>query len=137
MLFDWIIELGAVVLTAWGLIMVWQSYPDLPDQVPIHFNLTGRPDQWGSRSLIWLLPVLGVVLYASLSALSWSDLPTEAGRLVAVLKLETAALFLAIEESQVRIAKAGTGRLSRLFWILLALSIGTSLLAPWLLPRTR
>lgn len=51
---------GAVVFTA-------VIYPDLPDTVPSHFDFSGEADAYGSKSSIWMMPVLMglliVVLY--------------------------------------------------------------------------
>lgn len=37
-------------------------YQDLPEQIPMHFNASGTLDRIGSRSSIWILPILGAVL---------------------------------------------------------------------------
>jgi len=37
-------------------------YGDLPDQIPIHYNLRGEADGWGSKAVLWLLPVMGPLL---------------------------------------------------------------------------
>jgi len=43
--------LGIVVMTAY---ILWR-YPSLTDVVPTHFDFTGQPDDFGSRSsLLWL-----------------------------------------------------------------------------------
>jgi uncharacterized membrane protein len=48
--------------------LVYRSYPGLPERVPMHFDLAGRPDRWGGRGgLVGLLAVpfvITVVLYA-------------------------------------------------------------------------
>jgi uncharacterized membrane protein len=37
-------------------------YPNLPNKIPIHFNLQGEVDGWGSRESIFLMPfVMGLV----------------------------------------------------------------------------
>jgi uncharacterized membrane protein len=48
-------------------------YPSLPDRIPIHWNIRGEVDGWGSRSSAWLMPgvMLGLLgLFAILPALS-------------------------------------------------------------------
>lgn len=39
--------------------LIWN---DLPEQVPLHWNLQGEVDRWGSRSELWLIPVVTTVL---------------------------------------------------------------------------
>jgi hypothetical protein len=34
----------------------------LPQKIPIHFNIFGRPDNWGSRWMIFLLPIIASVI---------------------------------------------------------------------------
>lgn len=36
---------------------------DLPERVPLHWNIEGEADRWGSRSELWLIPFLTVVVY--------------------------------------------------------------------------
>lgn len=57
--------LGVVLLLA-GTVWVW---PRLPEVVPIHFGASGRPDGWGERVWLLLLPTLGVGLYALFGAI--------------------------------------------------------------------
>lgn len=51
------------VAFAAGLLVV--SYPSLPDLVPTHFGLDGRPDAWGPKSdTVWLLAALTIPIVA-------------------------------------------------------------------------
>lgn len=43
--------------------------PYLPEVVPIHFNIYGEPDGYGSRCLLLITPVTGFLLYA---LIKWS-----------------------------------------------------------------
>ncbi len=38
-------------------------YSALPDKIPVHFNVFGEPDRFGSRFMIFLLPTIGALLY--------------------------------------------------------------------------
>jgi uncharacterized membrane protein len=46
-------------------------YSNLPDQIPSHYGMKGIPDAWSGKASIWTLPVIGFILYASLSALNY------------------------------------------------------------------
>lgn len=35
---------------------------DLPEQVPLHWNLQGEVDRWGSRSELWIIPMVTTLL---------------------------------------------------------------------------
>jgi uncharacterized membrane protein len=38
-------------------------YNDLPASIPTHFGVDGQPDKTGSKTTIWFLPVLGLVIF--------------------------------------------------------------------------
>ncbi|MEJ7680836.1 MAG: DUF1648 domain-containing protein [Segetibacter sp.] len=46
------------------------SYSNLPDTIPIHFNGSGQVDNYGSKSTIISLPVIGTVLFIGLTMLN-------------------------------------------------------------------
>src|SRR4030042_6341869 len=39
----------------------------LPDEIPRHFNLSGEPDAFTGKEIIWLSPLLGMILWAGLT----------------------------------------------------------------------
>lgn len=51
---------GAVVLLV--ALPLWY-YPQLPASIPFHFNISGNPDSWGSKNLIFLLPAIAIGLF--------------------------------------------------------------------------
>lgn len=56
------------------LIFIWDyifiNYRELPNFVPIHFNLQGNPDGFGPKIIIWFLAAIATVLYLALFLLS-------------------------------------------------------------------
>ena len=36
----------------------------LPAQIPVHFDLAGRPDRWGTPQTLWLIPLMTAVIYS-------------------------------------------------------------------------
>ncbi len=67
---DWIIEaIGmAAVVVMMALPLVY--YRMLPDLIPSHFNITGKPDAFSGKATVWVLPVAGLVLYTGLTILN-------------------------------------------------------------------
>jgi uncharacterized membrane protein len=70
-----LVVLPVLRLLALGLLIaLWilplYFYHRLPDQVPVHFNLGGDADRWGNRTMLWLLPILGTLIYGVLGWLS-------------------------------------------------------------------
>ena len=60
---DWIIEIiGATFL----VLMIWfplYYFHELPDTIPIHFNASGEADGFSKKNTLWILPVIGLVMY--------------------------------------------------------------------------
>lgn len=85
-----------MVLAWW---VAFSSYPHLPERIPVHFGLSGEPDGWGGRWMIFLMPVVA----SAIVALDWyiftrvegsPKAPTAAMKLpLHLLMLELTALF--------------------------------------------
>jgi uncharacterized membrane protein len=59
-------------MTGWAALILMIILPlvymkELPDQVPRHFNLSGEPDAFAGKEIIWLSPLLGMILWAGLT----------------------------------------------------------------------
>lgn len=50
----------------WGVTLV--HFGDLPDRVPIHYDVLGKPDRYGSQSYVWGLPLLASILLIILTS---------------------------------------------------------------------
>ena len=57
---------GLLAQLAWML----PRLPHLPDKVPVHFDFSGRPNRWGSRSELAVLPVVALVMYTLLTVIA-------------------------------------------------------------------
>jgi uncharacterized membrane protein len=68
--YDWIIEVTGFLLCAALVAFPVIHLHDLPERIPVHFNASGLPDGYGSRSTIFLLPVMGTILYILMTILS-------------------------------------------------------------------
>ncbi|MCC3157939.1 SdpI family protein [Hymenobacter sp. 15J16-1T3B] len=67
----WFIVAGAMTLVpVVDLALIW---PQLPAQVPIHFNLAGEPDRMGSPSILWLLAGMPVPTFLFLLLVPYID----------------------------------------------------------------
>lgn len=51
----------------WGMV-IWM-YPLLPEEIPIHFNGIGEADGFGSKTTIFLTPIIATFLVVLLSVL--------------------------------------------------------------------
>lgn len=67
---DWLVEVASgigVILATYLLMSYWSQ---LPDRVPIHFGISGRPDGWGAKRMLLALPIIVAASYIGLSLLS-------------------------------------------------------------------
>ncbi len=63
------IELVAWIVMTASLMYTAVSLLDLPETVPIHFDLKGQPDSWGSPATYLLLPVVIILTCGLMSFL--------------------------------------------------------------------
>lgn len=61
-----ILSVLMIVMLFGYIIYIWN---DLPEEVPTHFNGTGRVDGWGGKESLWMLPIIGLLLFMILSFL--------------------------------------------------------------------
>lgn len=67
---DYLFEFIGLIGIACLIVLPIYFFNDLPSQIPKHFNALGQVDSYGNRGNIWLLPAIGLVLYAGLTILN-------------------------------------------------------------------
>jgi uncharacterized membrane protein len=67
---DYFLEFGAliVLIATWGFTIY--HFNKLPDIIATHFDLSGKPNDYGSKYTIWLLPVIITFVYVSIFSLN-------------------------------------------------------------------
>ena len=45
-------------------------FPKLPETIPSHFNVSGQPDNYESKSFFWILPGIGLFVYILLTLIN-------------------------------------------------------------------
>lgn len=105
MMSGWYAAALLLVLAMAGIVMVrWKG---LPRQIPVHYDLDGRPDSWSGRRGVWLYPFLALVLIVFIAA-------TDGAR-SAPLSLFFAAILLFLMLRTLAIAGRRADRLPRWF----------------------
>lgn len=103
----------------------------LPDTIPVHFNLSGKADGFGSKKTIYLFPVISVVLFILFNVTSNGqiDYPvpiTPENQKIQffiskvsynLVVLSTIWLFYVIEKSIVEMVESGAKRISFGIWL--------------------
>jgi len=64
---DYFLEAIAALATIALVALPFIYYNQLPDEIPTHFNARGEADGFGSKALIWVFALIGVILYLGLS----------------------------------------------------------------------
>jgi hypothetical protein len=95
-----IVAFGLALAPLLSVLIAWASLP--PSQVLVHFGVGNRPNRRSSRARLWILPVLALVVYGFMGAVSgtweWAflgrlDLP--AGAEIPLLLKPVMALLIA------------------------------------------
>lgn len=111
---------------------IW-NYANLPETIPTHFNASGEPDAYGSKSTIFTLPMIASLLFLLLSMgvrfphkFNYSIKVTpenaaaqyaNAARMLRFLKLSVVLVFLLINIQTIRTAAGKTEGLG--WWFML------------------
>lgn len=56
-------DIWLIIIIAAMLISAFAIYGSLPEKIPMHWNINGEIDQYGTRNSIFLLPLMNVGIY--------------------------------------------------------------------------
>jgi hypothetical protein len=100
-------------------------YRDLPETIPIHFGLDGKPNWCGPRVTIWLIPGIELLITATALSLGAQTPHSSLVFWLAILVLCSAMQLLMLDA-----ATNGTQRLNiRAFWLVFVATLGVALAA--------
>lgn len=125
------IDVVALLVIAFNIVMVIRAWPTLPDRIAHHFDFAGNPDSWGGKWILIFLPAVSIILYAILTGVSriphrfnylWEITPQNAERqyrialsMLLMLKAEVATMFCYLTWVMIRSASENFATLGRLF----------------------
>lgn len=69
--YDKIINSLAIILMVWIVFITYKNYVQMPENVPIHFGISGEADRWGSKINFLVLPVVGILMYLLLTVIGY------------------------------------------------------------------
>jgi uncharacterized membrane protein len=126
--FDWVLEAIAFMILIGVLLILILNYGSTPDQIPTHYNMSSAPDAFGSKSSIWILVAINIVLFALLTWISnfpqWYNYPVE-------ITVENAERQYTLAVRMMRVLKIV---LTMIFAYILLHSISGRYLGNWFLP---
>ena len=141
---EWLVEAVALGILLFWVYYLTANWSTLPDEVPKTFGLSGEPGSLGSRSVLWILPGVGFLVYVALTVGSrltrFHNFPIEvtsenaselyrfSRRLINLSKLALIAAFGYIEWKMVQTARGNAEGLAPWFLpILVAVMLSISL----------
>jgi uncharacterized membrane protein len=140
------LEIGLETAAALGMLTMLyvtiKSWPLLPETIPHHFGVSGKPDAWGGKWILWFFPGISLVLYIGLTILSryphiynypWPITEKNAAAqyhlartMIVALKAEIILLFAYLQQQTIQVALGKAGGLGVAFLpIFLILIFGT------------
>jgi uncharacterized membrane protein len=135
---NWL-DLCTVVLLAYLWILLYAEWDFLPSKIPTHFGPLGKPDSWGGKSSLWMLPMIGSGLallltvvrhYPHLSNYPWQITDDNAAAqyritrsMLSWLKLELVWIFAYLEWGILQVAKEKASGLNPIILILTLVTI--------------
>jgi len=95
--------IGVIIIMAFVIFLI-NSWSGIPEKIPGHYNALGEVDRWGNKSEILILPIVGGVLYAGITVLTFIpkiwNVPTaknEASKEAVYICMKTMVIILKIE----------------------------------------
>tara|TARA_B110000503_G_C7098446_1_gene392700 strand:+ start:318 stop:809 length:492 start_codon:yes stop_codon:yes gene_type:complete len=69
--FDWALEATSLVIIGISWWYMLSNFADIPQIIPVHFNIQGEPDRFGDKSELFTLLYVATGLYSLLLLLSF------------------------------------------------------------------
>ena len=60
--FEKVLNVASIALIIATWVYVWVALKDLPDRIPVHFDITGQPDRFGSKYELLIMPGIGTFI---------------------------------------------------------------------------
>jgi len=132
--FDLLVEAVAGICLIYMVVQIIVEYPGLEGKIATHFNASGQPDAWGSKTSMLILPIVTIVLYAGLTIINRSphlfNYPFEitehnaekqfqlAKSLIIILKAGITGIFAYIQFQTINVSSGQAGGLGAMFLVL-------------------
>lgn len=124
-----VVGLGMLAVLYWITYAAMNGPERLPDRIPTHFDISGQPNAWGSPTILWLLPIVGTVVYLLITvlasirfgsynlpvAVTENNLPfiqDQTSEMITWIKVEVLCLFCYIQWGMIQAARSREFRLS-------------------------
>ncbi|MBP7809438.1 MAG: DUF1648 domain-containing protein [Bacteroidia bacterium] len=144
---DKVSEVISIAFILSSVCLVCFSLPKLPDVVPIHFNLSGQPDGYGSKYTLIVVSLIALPIYALMTYLSLhpkfyeyrmnKNMPLEeqykmSSKMARSIKLVLMPLFFAITFFMLKSAKEKSIGTAEMIWLSLFIPLIFSVIIYWI-----
>ncbi len=144
---DKVSEVISVSVVLSSVCLVCFSLPKLPNIIPIHFNFSGEPDNYGSKYMLLIGAFIGFPIYALLTYLSLRpefykyrmnlSRPLEeqykmTSKMMRSVKLVLMSLFFAITFFMLKSAKEKSLGTTEMIWLSLFIPLLFGVIIYWL-----
>lgn len=68
-IYFWILEIATLLSLIWCFYPLLHYNTLINTTIPIHYDINGEVNAWGSRSFLWFLPLLSLAMYIGISVL--------------------------------------------------------------------
>lgn len=135
--FQFVIEIITLLFLIAMFVYLRQAWAGIPDKVPGHFDAAGQINRWGNKSELLMVPIISVILYLLLTAVTFFpaiwNVPasvTEENRtivyesirnMMCVMKLEMVLCFTYISYKSIKLQALS----SYFFFVFLVIIFGT------------
>ena len=136
---DYMLEILGMVGLLGLIVLPFIFYRELPDRIPKHFNAMGIPDSYGAKGSIWVLPIIGFVIFSGFTLLNKfphifsypvtvtdenaERIYTIGTKALRLLKVFLMALFLYLNYKTIEIGLQQTEKLSSVLFLILPLAV--------------
>ncbi len=67
---DYLLEILAITCVVFICVQCLYYYNNLPETIPLHFDITGKVDGYGTKNLLFISPIIASALYLGLNVLN-------------------------------------------------------------------
>lgn len=149
-----LMDAAALLFAGGAMLLAFSQFSDLPEQIPTHFNIQGKVDGTGSKSSIFILPVIALLMAVGLifltkfphkfnypGKITAENAAFEYQRsryLLRIVNVLTSLMFLLLTVAIIQSALGYSTGLNGLFWVvLLAILIApVALFVFWKKPKS-
>lgn len=136
-------DMLAIVAILYSIYIIFANYHTMPETIPSHFGFSGKPDAYGGKGTILLLPVVSIFLFLGMSlvarkphifnypvSITLANAEREyilARQFLATIRAEIVGMFAYLTWSLVEVAQGKTFGLGALFLPVILVTMAVSI----------